>query len=60
MKLLFNVTFKRGSKVVVIIEGQRPLGGEDLTIGEVVDKVLETEQFLEKLTGLRVHIEQVS
>jgi hypothetical protein len=55
----FNVTFKRGQEVVAVIEGQKKLNGTDLTIQEAVDYILRTEQFLEKITGLRVHIEQV-
>jgi hypothetical protein len=30
-----------------------------LSIGDVRDKVLETEQHLERLLGIRVHIEQI-
>lgn len=55
----FNVTFKLGTKVVATIEGVRELSGAQLTIAEVTEKIHETEAFLEKLTGLRVHIEQV-
>ena len=58
MKLAFMVKFLRGTKTVAEIQGDTK-GGEDLTIAEVTEKVVETEQFLEKLTGHRVHIEQV-
>lgn len=61
MQLQFNVTFKRGNKVVATIKGNElPEGtSKNLTVGELVEKVQETEQFLERLTGCRVHIEQV-
>ena len=60
MKLRFQLTFKRCPEVVAIIEGQRDIDAANLNIGEPTDEVLATEQFLEKLTGLRVHIEQVN
>lgn len=60
MKLQFNVTFKRGTKTVAVVEGQRVIDAANLTIAEVVENVTEAEAFLEKLTGLRVHIEQVN
>ena len=59
VEMQFNVTFKRGQVIVVTIEGERLLNGDDLTLEEASQKVLRTEAFLEKLTGLRVHIEQV-
>lgn len=61
MQLQFNVTFKRGTKTVTTIKGE-PLPevvANALTVGELVEQVHATEQFLEKLTGHRVHIEQV-
>ena len=60
MELRFVVTFKLGQNVVATIEGQRAVQLEDLTIDEVTVKTTETEVFLEKLTGLKVHIEQVN
>lgn len=59
MKLRFKVTFKRGQRTVAEVLGQDEVDVTRLTVGEVVQQVTETEQFLEKLTGLRVHIEQV-
>jgi hypothetical protein len=54
----FNVIFKDGLKLVSKIEGkkdmERKLGLADVN----PEKIIETEQFLEKLTGYRVHIEQ--
>ena len=60
MKLQFKMTFKQGTKTVAEVLG-RPdvVDAGNLTIEEVVEKVVSTEHFLEKLTGLRVHIEQV-
>ena len=57
-ELRFNITFKRGANTVAVIEGQRAIQLEDLTVADVTEEVLRAEQFLEKLTGLRVHIEQ--
>ncbi len=59
MELQFKITFKQGTREVGSIIGRRPMPARDLTIEEVTQQVQETEQFLEKLTGLRVHIEQV-
>lgn len=60
-ELRFNVTFKsKSGKLVTEVEGAAPVGMEVLTIGEVTDRIAETEQFLEKLTGLKVNIEQVA
>jgi len=58
VKLKFKVTFKRGQKVVATVEGERTLQSDELTVGDV-EKIQQTEQFLEKLTGCRVHIDQV-
>ena len=57
-ELRFNITFKRGPNTVAVVEGQRAIQLEDITVGEVTEDVLRTEKFLERLTGLRVHIEQ--
>jgi len=59
MKLQFKMTFKNGTKTVAEVVGQKDVAAT-LTVGEVVEKVIETEQFLERLTGLRVHIEQIN
>ena len=60
MQLQFNITFRRGNKVVGVIKGNEipESVSKNLTVGEMVEKVQETEQFLERLTGCRVHIEQ--
>ena len=57
MKLAFKITFKKGPKVIAEIEGDGKDAGS-LTVQEVTETVIATEQFLERLTGLRVHIEQ--
>ncbi|CAB4189656.1 hypothetical protein UFOVP1196_6 [uncultured Caudovirales phage] len=61
MEFQFKITFKSGTKTVAEIEGREnnPLV-KDMTIREVTEGVLQTEQFLEQLTGLRVHIEQIA
>lgn len=60
MKLQFKVTFKSGTKTIAEVAGREDIiDARNLTVEDVVEKVVETEQFLEKLTGLRVHIEQV-
>lgn len=60
-ELRFNVTFKsKNGKLVAEVEGTKPIGMDQLTVAEVTEKIAETEQFLEKLTGLKVNIEQVA
>lgn len=58
MKLKFKLTFKRGPKVVSEVDGHEVDTG-DLTVADCYERIIETEQFIEKLTGLRLHIEQV-
>jgi len=61
MELRYRLTFKRGMKTLAVVEGEpSKTVAETLTIAEAVEKVLETEQFVEKLTGIRLHIEQVN
>jgi len=57
--MIFNIVFKKGLSTVSKIYGGKSVRKEDLTIAEW-EKVLEMETLLEKLTGFRVHIEQVS
>lgn len=62
MQLQFKITFKSGQRVVSTIEGYQ-LKTEDagkMTLADVTENVIKTEQFLERLTGYRVHIEQVA
>lgn len=58
----FKVTFKKGiTPVSVILPREDYDPGNVLTIADdVAENVIRTEQFLERLTGYRVHIEQVS
>ena len=58
-KLQFSITFKKGNKSVAVIEGDRSIGLETLTIEDVTQRIEETEDFLQKLTGFKVEIEQV-
>lgn len=61
MKLQFKLTFKSGTKTVGEIIGLADrIDAGNLTVEEVTEKVIATEQFLERLTGLRCHIEQVA
>ena len=58
-KLQFSITFKKGNKSVAVIEGDRTIGLETLTVEDVTQRIEETEDFLQKLTGFKVEIEQV-
>lgn len=58
MKLQYRVTFKRGPQTVAIVEGL-PRPDEGFKVKDVTERVTETEAYLELLTGLRVHIDQV-
>jgi hypothetical protein len=52
----FRIIFKRGINTVAQV-----VGGEiskDLLSMADLERVIETEQYLERLTGLRVHIEE--
>jgi len=60
MKLKFNVTFKNGLKTVATVEGVKEVDTKDVTVNDLGEAVHQVEQHLEKLTGLRVHVEQVS
>lgn len=60
MKLQFKLTFKQGTKTVAEVIGREDCpNAANLTLEELHDGVVKTEQFVEKLTGLRLHIEQV-
>lgn len=60
MKLQYRVTFKQGTKTVAVVTGREDVDAGALSVADVVEGVQEAEAFLERLTGLRVHIEQVS
>lgn len=52
----FVLTFKQGVKELARVEGlARP--ADVLTVADVTEKVLELEQLVERLTGLRCHVE---
>lgn len=60
MKMQFEIVFKNGPKTVTIVRGREEgIETANLTVADVTEQVLATEQFIEKLTGLRVHINQV-
>ena len=60
MKLQFKITFKQGNKTVGEVLGKdNVVDAGTLTMDDVVDGVTKAELFLEKLTGHKVHIEQV-
>jgi hypothetical protein len=57
----FNVVFKLGSHVVAEVKGNREMVDPAITFREVGledfgAQVIQAEQTLERLTGLRVHI----
>jgi hypothetical protein len=54
----FKVTFKLGVQTLAEVVGVREVGKEELTVAEA-EKVLDMERLLEKITGFRVHIQQV-
>lgn len=58
MKLKFRLVFKRGQQVIATVTGEE-VDTDRVTIQDVTDKVIETEHFIERLTGVRCHIEQV-
>lgn len=58
MKLQFKITVKNGIETRAEYYGREK---DDYTLDseDVAEKIIETEQFLERLTGLRHHIQQV-
>jgi hypothetical protein len=55
----FNMIFKRGTTTVNTVVGVRECQMDQLTLDDVTRRFVEMEQFIEKITGLRCHIEQV-
>jgi hypothetical protein len=53
-----KITFLRGLEKIAEVTGPREFSVEEITLADV-QRVITTEQLLERLTGLRVHIEQV-
>lgn len=60
MKFFFNVVFKSGLKTVATVAGVKEVDTKDVSAVDLGEAVHQVEQHLEKLTGLRVHVEQVS
>lgn len=56
MKL--RLTFLHGPAVVATVEAIQELDRDTLTVADM-EAIIPTEQLLERLTGLRVHIEEV-
>lgn len=54
----FTITFKFGPIEVARVEG-KPLSLFTPPLSEIAEKVIETERYLEQLTGFRVHIHAV-
>lgn len=57
MKSLVELTFKSGLNIVATVTGAVPFDMRRLTKKDAL-QIIKTEQLLEKLTGLRVHINQ--
>lgn len=55
----FEVIFKRGPKEVARVVGVRDVPSDDITVADVGDRLIAAEQLLERLTGFRVHIQEV-
>lgn len=56
MTLQFVITAKSELEDIAVITGERRVPMGDLTAGELLVKIPETEAFLEKLTGLQFRI----
>jgi hypothetical protein len=56
MKVRFALVFKSGVTEVARVEG-RPRPADLLTVEDVQEKLIACEQYVERLTGLRMHIE---
>lgn len=53
-----RITFLSGQQKVAEVDAVREIDRDNLTV-EDMENIVPAEQLLEKLTGLRVHIEQV-
>lgn len=54
----FKITVKQGLNTVAVLEGVYTVSKEYVTLA-VIEKIIQTEQDLEFLTGLRFHIEEM-
>lgn len=52
----FIIKFLYGVRIVGEVEGLKEINENEITVGDV-QRLLETEKFLEAITGLRVHID---
>ena len=52
----FKIKFLHGTETIAMIEGIKILHKHEITM-EDVEMLIKTEKFLEKLIGLRVHID---
>jgi outer membrane biogenesis lipoprotein LolB len=53
----FDVVAKHLGKTVAVVQGQREIPKGTLKVNKISAKdIVKAEQFLEKLTGLRIHI----
>jgi len=56
VKFKYRITVKKGLTTLHVVEG-RPIPADQITVEEASTKIIETEAFLERLTGLRFHID---
>lgn len=60
MKVQFQIVVKNGLKTVAEVTGREEgVDAGTITVADLTENVIRTEQFLERLTGLRWHINQV-
>lgn len=57
MKVRFEIVVKRGNRKIATIEGH-PFEADARTLADAA-QIIPTEQFLERLTGCRFHINAV-
>lgn len=50
--------FLSGITTVAEVKGIKDVSKDDLTMGDV-EKLLNTEKFIERITGLRTHIDEL-
>jgi hypothetical protein len=59
-KVRFKLTFPGTLEIPTVVILGRELDPQSISMQDVTDKVIETEQYIEKITGRHVHIEQVA
>ena len=55
----FKIKFLYGITTIAEVEGMKEVDENEITMGDV-QKLLDSEKFFERLTGLRVHIDYVN